>query len=923
MSITSIACTSQRALRNACLQQVQSLLLAHHSVDILVGSSVQVALVKKHLAAQSVVGVQVNTIEHWLDSQWELWGDGTKLVNAQQRHLLLRPALAALCGLEPSSTYLDQFSAFVQDACALGASVPDADIAKAIETYMQSLEEHSLAEPYAQLDVIAAAQAGRAIVFYGVDLQVVRYRRLADLLDNVARLVMLERVLPCQTSPAADDASCAFELDALRQLLFSGQGGLAPQGCFKAAEVLGTHAENAAVARLVKDALAHGAEPGQVAVVFPSASSIPAGLPAHLAQEGLPVRASLRTTVQQTSFGSAFLQLERLLGKEDDGYVNTMAFACSVYSGLDDKTARGFAAAWRAQAGSTHEARLKDLTCGIKGRVSSKGWDVKLARLRKLLESDGAANRVRLMFDNARYAGLDAERLFDDAACAEAILDHIELCASLGQEVSLADIAALPVRLDRVSDGQESCVLITDASQAAVLEGVEHVVFARLDMDSYPMSASPSPFDLCLQEMGAKLPQGKALVQRIRLLDAIEAAGKGFSCYRLTHSKEGEETCQSALWDELMSAYRTDADADAPVHALPAALLEADCALRICEADEFKANKPQASTSFEAVRAQVAQEAHDLLFPDFDTYKEAFSPTALEDYYRCPYRWFVCRRIGANSLDKPFDQIAKGNLAHAVLERFYLDLAQEGIERVTPDNLPDCLVIANASFDWQLNHEIERHRLNLTCERDMQEAQVVRKQVLDLVKRDANFLPGFKPTFLELKLEDPDGAPMTYAGVHVRGKVDRIDVDASGRAVVIDYKLSGLASGYGLAADDALPTRIQTDIYALLVERCLKAQGVEVSVVGSVYRSYSKNMLRGVYDAGIDWGSAEVTRTKLDGLPGAARLQGYREYLAQVEATVEGLLKKMREGDIAARPLCADACEYCLAAGFCDKGGKA
>ncbi len=162
---------------------------------------------------------------------------------------------------------------------------------------------------------------------------------------------------------------------------------------------------------------------------------------------------------------------------------------------------------------------------------------------------------------------------------------------------------------------------------------------------------------------------------------------------------------------------------------------------------------------------------------------------------------------------------------------------------------------------------------------------------------------------------------MTYAGVRVRGKVDRIDVDANGRAVVIDYKLSGLASGYGLSStnNNGLANRIQTDIYALLVERCLKGQGQDVTVVGSVYRSYSKNMLRGVYEAGIDWGPLEVVRAKQDGLPGAASLQGYRDYLHEVEKTVAGLMDKMRAGCIDARPLCDDACEYCLAAGFCQE----
>lgn len=940
LSITSVVCTSQRALVESCAAQVASLLQRHARVDVIVGSSAWERRLKARFAYAFVAGVSVDTLEHWLEAQWELWGDGTRLLDSRQRHLLLRPVLAALAGLQPSSKYLDQFASFVQDALSLDIPCPDASVAGALGAYRKSLQEAGLTEPSLVLGQIAAANTGRAVVFMGVDMTAVRHDRLARLLGDACELVLLTRDLPCQTivgelasgagtagegaiAPAGDsavDEGDTGELAALRQRLFSAQKTpLACSGSFKAVEVLGAHAEDAVLTGLVRDAVDEGIPYNRIAVVFPTMAAVPASLLACFAKESLPVRCDLRAKVQQTAFGAAFLQFERLLAQEDDGYVNSIAFACSPYSGLSDETGRAFASTWRAQAGSSHEQRLKDLASGIKGRIGSKIWDDKLALVRPLLAEQDIAERVRLMFSNANAVSPDPKRIQDDAACANAILEYLELCGDLGCEPSLEDIAALDVTLARTTADADSHVLITGVSQLPQLDSVDYVVFARLDKDSYPMAAAPSPFDRYLADMGAQVQQSQALSQRLRLLDAIESARKGFACYRVAHNLEGEETCQSALWDELMAVYRTDADKDAPVQALPVALVESGFGRRVCEADVFASAAGPVLARVDAQRGSVIPEARDLLFPDFDTHNETFSPTAIEDYYRCPYRWFICRRIGANSIDKPFDQIAKGNLAHAVLERFYLNLREQGIERVTQDNLAQCLLVANESFDWQLAHEVERHRLNLTCDRDRQEVQVVCKQVLDLVVRDASFLPGFAPAFLELKLEDANGDPMTYAGVRVRGKVDRIDMDAKGRAVVIDYKLSGLASGYGFSAGQELPNRIQTDIYALLVERCLKAQGIDVTVVGSVYRSYAKNMLRGVYAAGIDWGPAEQMRPKLDTLPGQVSLQNYPDYLKAVERKVEGLVKRMREGDIAPRPLCTDACEYCLAAGFCQE----
>lgn len=923
MSKRVVACTSVAELLDACIAEACGMLPSCQVVNVLVDATSWELAIKKRLASKCVVGVNVATVDHWLESQWELWGDGTKLANAQQRHLLARPVLAQLAGLSPSRKYVTQFTSFVEDVLATGQFPGNDELAGAVRVYEASLAERGLASRSDAMRRAFEHAAGQGFVFACPDDVHPRSVRLVEGLAAEANVLVLGRELPCAHAGADANADEVGELVALRSMLFSGSEGLTPTGKFSATEIHGVHAEGAVIARLVKELAGGGKCYGRIAVVFPSASSIPPSLPFELDEAGIPVECRLSVPLRQTAFGSAYLQLERLLADEDDGAFNSIALACSDYLGLDRKTARGFAAVWRAQAGSSHEERLKALAVGLRGRVPTRAWNEKLERVRKLIEASGSEQRVRLMFENARSMRFDVNRLADDAAVANAILDYLALCEELGCPVALEDIADLNVSLVRDSDCEDERVSIVGEGELSLLEGVERVVFARLDKASYAMAQPPSPFDRYLAELGYDMKPDTPRRQRTVLLDAIEKGCEGFACYRLATNAEGDDNCQSALWDELMNVYRSPADGEAPVHTLPRSLVAGGCGRRVCEADLFVDDGRDVAASSAVDRGALDAGAFDLLFPDFENFNETFSPTALEDYYRCPYRWFVCRRIGANSLDKPFDQIAKGNLAHAVLERFYLDMEQAQVERVTFDNLESCLEMANSAFDWQLDHEIERHRLNLMSDRDWQEVQVVRKQVLDLVRRDAAFLPGFAPRFLELKLEDPDGKPLVYAGVPIRGKVDRIDVDGQGRAVVIDYKLSGLASGYGLTSEPGLPSRIQTDIYALLVQRCLRMQGVEVEVVGSVYRSYAKNMLRGVYAEGIDWGSVERTRSQYDALPGGSHLETYPEYLEQVEKTVEELVARMREGDIAARPLCKDACEYCLAQSFCEERRRA
>ena len=163
---------------------------------------------------------------------------------------------------------------------------------------------------------------------------------------------------------------------------------------------------------------------------------------------------------------------------------------------------------------------------------------------------------------------------------------------------------------------------------------------------------------------------------------------------------------------------------------------------------------------------------------------------------------------------------------------------------------------------------------------------------------------------------------MDAAGVPVRGKVDRVDVDEKGRAVIIDYKLSSLSSGYGLRAGQTMPLRIQTDIYATLVQRHFSSLGLDLQVVGSVYRSYSTDALRGVYESGIDWGPLEHANAKLDALPSASCMMSYDEYLRMVESEVSKLLQNLSSGDIEPRPIAAGICDYCKALQFCPGGGR-
>ncbi|MFR2627459.1 MAG: PD-(D/E)XK nuclease family protein [Collinsella sp.] len=64
------------------------------------------------------------------------------------------------------------------------------------------------------------------------------------------------------------------------------------------------------------------------------------------------------------------------------------------------------------------------------------------------------------------------------------------------------------------------------------------------------------------------------------------------------------------------------------------------------------------------------------------------SASQIEAYSTCPLCWFVSYRVKPQSIDAGFGNMEKGNFVHDVLEHLHARLPQEGMERVTPENLP-------------------------------------------------------------------------------------------------------------------------------------------------------------------------------------------------------------------------------------------
>jgi len=165
----------------------------------------------------------------------------------------------------------------------------------------------------------------------------------------------------------------------------------------------------------------------------------------------------------------------------------------------------------------------------------------------------------------------------------------------------------------------------------------------------------------------------------------------------------------------------------------------------------------------------------------------AMRVTEFRDYLACPYRYYLRHRLGLSARSDwavELDGAAFGFLAHAVLSRF----GQDPVNRSTDaDQI--------RSF---LDEALDRVVAETYGERPL---PAVRVQIEQLRLRLAAFArwqaewagQGWHIEHAEIC---PQGAAMIVDGqpMELRGRIDRVDVDGSGRRIVFDYKTADTPS---------------------------------------------------------------------------------------------------------------------------------
>jgi ATP-dependent helicase/DNAse subunit B len=282
-----------------------------------------------------------------------------------------------------------------------------------------------------------------------------------------------------------------------------------------------------------------------------------------------------------------------------------------------------------------------------------------------------------------------------------------------------------------------------------------------------------------------------------------------------------------------------------------------------------------------------------------------WSASSLEEWIRCPMRWFITRVLGPGAIDPDPEPLVRGGLAHAALNETFEGLrAETGSARLTPARLSFARELLRAALE---HNELE-HPLSVAPERRPGARRRLRADLERYLEHASRVEDPLEPTFLEAGFGiDADAGrgeasslpAFEFApGSRLRGRIDRIDVDEARQAVVYDYKASFAPAPARWVGEG----KLQVALYMRAVEELFG-----VRVVGGFYQPLSGSDLRarGVLD--------EESGIELDCVRGDPRPhEEIEELLDAAMARAREAVAQAGAGAIEARP------ETCMFKGGCE-----
>ena len=965
----------------------------HGRATLLVPTFAERDLCRRALAdAGAGTGIDVATPSSWIAGMWELLGDGRRIATSLERRMLVADLMAGrdADSIAPLRANPGTASLIAQVAeallpeiaapAALGGELSEPDgaseraVFSLVRAYADMLSARGLVEASEAASLLArlvAECAPACARFVAVRDAFHLPAHMMRLLESVAGVGEAVVLLNPDQRPLALDLPSAAEAPLPGDVA-------APRFTQdpEFLEVAGPHARGAAYARAIEELVGEGRE---VVVACARPSEVFDEVSPRLAARGVSSECSFVARFGQTAVGRQFGSLSDVVARMKEAGEDLERAAAwwpapeltdwmySPLSGMDSNSARKFDKKMRSNRSLTPEAVLRTLQsyqsqtatmrkradqskpyarvpavcasvvsylwqgrpvsalkamCTVAAALPSSALGWRDGSVRSRTESAMAAKAVELLAETARE--LDVPQ-----SAAVAVLDSLTV-----SDIRRAESTDFAHAGD--DDSKAPCVRFMTLADAALLPAgsVDALFIADVDADSFPLSREEGALATLSAELGA-VPVELEPAARLRDLfhRAMAAARTHVVLARVTHDRQAKNRYPAAMWTELMALIRAEGrDARVASAGEGDIVGDLDTAAGAGLARRRVACLPPQELGEGDVRYLVLYQRD----PDDPSrlVPRQLSASQIEGYATCPLCWFMSSRIRPQSLDAGFGNMEKGNFVHDVMYRLHAELIEAGVPRVTSSNLDFCLGRLRDVFD-RVRAEHARNKTSssgaLVAHSALERVQVdeILPQLEAVVRYEAGALAPFAPAYLEYSF---NGLGVEYAGRPLGGRIDRVDVDAEGRAMVIDYKHRMDVNAFKLAdptvakrdgtvpADDPdwLPEHTQSLIYA----QALRHSELALDTRGALYFSTKGGApaMRGAVAeefAEVEPGDGRVPGLR-SGFPDAGHGggMGFDELLDRVEETIARKLDALEAGDIAAAEKPGARCAFNHDLGF-------
>ena len=965
----------------------------HGRATLLVPTFAERDLCRRALAdAGAGTGIDVATPSSWIAGMWELLGDGRRIATSLERRMLVADLMAGrdADSIAPLRANPGTASLIAQVAeallpeiaapAALGGELSEPDgaseraVFSLVRAYADMLSARGLVEASEAASLLArlvAECAPACARFVAVRDAFHLPAHMMRLLESVAGVGEAVVLLNPDQRPLALDLPSAAEAPLPGDVA-------APRFTQdpEFLEVAGPHARGAAYARAIEELVGEGRE---VVVACARPSEVFDEVSPRLAARGVSSECSFVARFGQTAVGRQFGSLSDVVARMKEAGEDLERAAAwwpapeltdwmySPLSGMDSNSARKFDKKMRSNRSLTPEAVLRTLQsyqsqtatmrkradqskpyarvpavcasvvsylwqgrpvsalkamCTVAAALPSSALGWRDGSVRSRTESAMAAKAVELLAETARE--LDVPQ-----SAAVAVLDSLTV-----SDIRRAESTDFAHAGD--DDSKAPCVRFMTLADAALLPAgsVDALFIADVDADSFPLSREEGALATLSAELGA-VPVELEPAARLRDLfhRAMAAARTHVVLARVTHDRQAKNRYPAAMWTELMALIRAEGrDARVASAGEGDIVGDLDTAAGAGLARRRVACLPPQELGEGDIRHLVLYQRD----PDDPSrlVPRQLSASQIEGYATCPLCWFMSSRIRPQSLDAGFGNMEKGNFVHDVMYRLHAELIEAGVPRVTSSNLDFCLGRLRDVFD-RVRAEHARNKTSssgaLVAHSALERVQVdeILPQLEAVVRYEAGALAPFAPAYLEYSF---NGLGVEYAGRPLGGRIDRVDVDAEGRAMVIDYKHRMDVNAFKLAdptvakrdgtvpADDPdwLPEHTQSLIYA----QALRHSELALDTRGALYFSTKGGApaMRGAVAeefAEVEPGDGRVPGLR-SGFPDAGHGggMGFDELLDRVEETIARKLDALEAGDIAAAEKPGARCAFNHDLGF-------